>query len=118
MKMTNLKSEMSRATFTIGATLVAAVFMTLLSGNADAAKPESMRTSKSVRSAKPKPEGLRRKRNLVFDGRTSETLSPSKYDSMSQLADGSQNGLKRLYSLPRDFSNRVADQRIEMGYRQ
>lgn len=118
MKMTNLKSEISRATFTVGATVVAAVLMTLLSGNAVAAKAKVTKRSHSSRASVTKPEGLRSKRNLVFDGRTSETLSPSKYDSMSQLADGSQNGLKRLYSLPRDFSNRVADQSIEMGYRQ
>ncbi len=64
-------------------------------------------------------EGMRPQKSLKFDGRTIETLRGGKYDSYSHLADGKgATGSRKLYSLPRDFSNRVADEGTEMRYRQ
>ncbi|MBC7386862.1 MAG: hypothetical protein H7301_11965 [Cryobacterium sp.] len=62
-------------------------------------------------------EALRRKKTLEFDGRTVESLRGGNYDSVSHLDDGGASSGKRLYSLPRDFSYRVADEKMEMRYR-
>lgn len=71
------------------------------------------------KKGKPVGDGLRRKKSLVFDGRSIEALRAGNYDSVSHLSDGNgANGSKKLYSLPRDFSNRVADEGMEMRYRQ
>ena len=75
------------------------------------------KVKKSARSSQV-GEALRRKKTLTFEGRTVESLRGGNYDSVSHLDDGGANGSKRLYSLPSDFSNRVADQGNEMRYRQ
>ncbi len=63
-------------------------------------------------------EGMRAQKSLTFDGRTIESLRGGKYDSYTHMVDGNGNGNnKKLYSLPRDFSNRVATDGTEMRYR-
>lgn len=64
-------------------------------------------------------DAMRPKKSLEFDGRTIESLRGGKYDSYTHVSDtnGAQ-GSRKLYSLPRDFSNRVAAEGTEMRFRQ
>lgn len=63
-------------------------------------------------------ETLKRSKSLRFDGRSVEAVRPGRFDSFTHLSDGDDAAQrKKLYELPRDFSNRVADETLEMGYR-
>ncbi len=78
------------------------------------------RTSARVKPARHSALGdaMRPQKSLEFDGRTIESLHGGKYDSFTHLDDGTgANSSRKLYSLPRDFSNRVADEGTEMRYR-
>lgn len=95
--------------------LMASISIFAGASNANAAKAMKKKVHTSSRSL---GDAMRPKKSLEFDGRSIESLRGGKYDSYTHLSDSNgANGSRKLYSLPRDFSNRVADEGTEMRYR-
>ena len=63
-------------------------------------------------------ETMKRSKSLKFDGRSVEAGRPGRFDSFTHLSEESPSAKnKRLYSLPKDFHAKSAEQTQELGYR-